>query len=273
MSHAALRWAWGLGNDQRLNAGDRLVLVCLADHHNRKTGLCNPGIERLREATGYSRPSVYGHLKRLREFGYLVWISGGNRANRYSFPPLEKTGLSSAKIDESGSTDGEVAPFLSSGQRYHRSGDVSSGAPDNSVIEEIGPIVWPERRLSSGAPDANIKEHKGPGFNCRSQIPNVEETVEFGAVAEKESVVQTESPRTRDAGTYGGDAAWTDGEAVRCPQQSLDMFSRRELACDRFEPESGPASEPSMDAAPDLESDTNPSAELMRLHDEAIAHH
>ena len=62
MSFDAMAWALR----QTLDSGtDKFVLVALADHHNQKTGQCNPSIARLAEETCFSEVTVRRSLGRL----------------------------------------------------------------------------------------------------------------------------------------------------------------------------------------------------------------
>lgn len=74
MSYKHLEWAWKVD----LAAMEKLVLVCLAHHANKDTGLAFPSRERITEYTGASRTSVYRYLKLLEGKG-LIHRSGVGR--------------------------------------------------------------------------------------------------------------------------------------------------------------------------------------------------
>jgi biotin operon repressor len=67
MSWAAVAWAVR----QRLPSTQKLVLIMLAERHNKDTGRCDPSHERLAEDCGLTRRSVMDQVKRLEEAGYI----------------------------------------------------------------------------------------------------------------------------------------------------------------------------------------------------------
>ena len=68
MSIEAVSWAL----KQNLPPSEKLVLVSLADHHNRATGLCIPGQASVGEQTCMSVRTVQRHLKSLEARGLIV---------------------------------------------------------------------------------------------------------------------------------------------------------------------------------------------------------
>lgn len=68
MSHRATTWAI----EQRgLNPGPKLLLLLLADRHNKDTRRCDPSQERLAHDAGMSRASVNRNLKKLEDAGLI----------------------------------------------------------------------------------------------------------------------------------------------------------------------------------------------------------
>jgi Helix-turn-helix domain len=84
MSHSMLSAAW---NHQCPNSTAKLVLVNLADHHNDKTGLCCPSLERLARQCGLSKKGAILQIKKLERVGALRAIRGRGRrkVNEYRF--------------------------------------------------------------------------------------------------------------------------------------------------------------------------------------------
>ncbi|MGR9399314.1 helix-turn-helix domain-containing protein [Rhizobium leguminosarum] len=95
MSHDAVRWA----REQRL--GDPVaknVLVALAEHHNGKSGQCNPKVVTICLGTDYSERAVRKALSKLKQAS-LIRVEGGGKAgnsyrllgdfNRYAVPDNE----------------------------------------------------------------------------------------------------------------------------------------------------------------------------------------
>lgn len=68
MSFPALAWAVR----QRLPSTQKLVLLMLAERHNKDSGQCNPSLELLADDCGLSRRSVIDQIAKLQEAGYLT---------------------------------------------------------------------------------------------------------------------------------------------------------------------------------------------------------
>lgn len=69
MGRKALDWAW---EQTGLSTNKKLILICLADHHNDKTGQCNPKRERIASRVGISERSVSDITNKLQELGLLT---------------------------------------------------------------------------------------------------------------------------------------------------------------------------------------------------------
>jgi Helix-turn-helix domain len=60
------------------------LMHTLAWHHNKDTGQCNPGADRLRKETGMSNDTLWKVIKSVEAKGLLSHVSGGvGRPNRY----------------------------------------------------------------------------------------------------------------------------------------------------------------------------------------------
>lgn len=68
MSFPALSWAVR----QKLPSTQKLVLLMLAERHNKDSGQCNPSLELLAEDCGLSRRSVIDQIAKLQTAGYLT---------------------------------------------------------------------------------------------------------------------------------------------------------------------------------------------------------
>lgn len=68
MSFPALSWAVR----QKLPSTQKLVLLMLAERHNKDSGQCNPSLELLADDCGLSRRSVIDQIAKLQEAGYLT---------------------------------------------------------------------------------------------------------------------------------------------------------------------------------------------------------
>ena len=67
MSFSALAWAVR----QKLPSTQKLVLIMLAERHNKDTGRCDPSHDLLAEDCGLTRRSVMEQIRRLAEAGYI----------------------------------------------------------------------------------------------------------------------------------------------------------------------------------------------------------
>lgn len=80
MSLEALDWAWS----QSTTPSQKLVLLALADHHNTKTGQCNPSINRIAGRTCLARRSIERAIGGLEQAGLLVTHKQQGKTSRYS---------------------------------------------------------------------------------------------------------------------------------------------------------------------------------------------
>lgn len=68
MSRQATQW---VGTVRELKPTARLILLCLADHHNEKTGRCDPSQERLIDKCEVRRSTLNVHLADLEAKGLI----------------------------------------------------------------------------------------------------------------------------------------------------------------------------------------------------------
>jgi len=85
MSGQALIWA---ANVRGLAPATKIVLIQLAERHNKDTGRCDPRIQKLAEDCEMSRASLMRHLATLEETGLITRVSqglenGGRASNQY----------------------------------------------------------------------------------------------------------------------------------------------------------------------------------------------
>ncbi len=74
MSFDAFAWA----ARQRVSSTQKLVLLMLAERHNKDTGQCRPSHDKLAEDCGLTRRSVIDQISRLAEAGYITVLSRAN---------------------------------------------------------------------------------------------------------------------------------------------------------------------------------------------------
>lgn len=84
MSFQAMTWAIG---QKTTNAGQKLVLLMLANHCNSHTGQCNPSHKLLAEECSMGLSTLKGHISALEQAGYLrithKAIEGVSLPNQY----------------------------------------------------------------------------------------------------------------------------------------------------------------------------------------------
>lgn len=98
MSGQALIWA---ANVRGLKPATKIVLIQLAERHNKDTGLCNPSIKTLAEDCEMDRTTVMRHIEVLEGLGLITTQTAGNqdggRANNQyllHMPTVEPTDVS-----------------------------------------------------------------------------------------------------------------------------------------------------------------------------------
>ncbi|MEP5728571.1 MAG: helix-turn-helix domain-containing protein [Sulfitobacter sp.] len=75
MSGMALIWA---ANVKELNPAAKIVLIQLADFHNKETGQCNPSAQRLAEECEMSRATLFRHMTILEQSGLVTRHARGD---------------------------------------------------------------------------------------------------------------------------------------------------------------------------------------------------
>ncbi|MGO8449909.1 helix-turn-helix domain-containing protein [Rhizobium ruizarguesonis] len=160
MSYDAVRWA----RKQRL--GDPLaknVLVALAEHHNSKTGQCNPKVATICRETDFSERAVRKALATLKQVG-LIRVEGGGKAgnsyqllgdfNRHAVPDNEAPELN--LTGTSASLTGTSCPPKP-----------ARGAPPyrELEIEQEGTGRWSRKRAPKRERGCRLPEHFQPDLS------------------------------------------------------------------------------------------------------------
>lgn len=90
VTKSARNWAWDAygfrdheGHVVPLKGGDKLVLLCLAEHENYAEGIAYPGVDRIAARTGLSRRAVITHLVTLRRAGLITAYQGDRSRGRF----------------------------------------------------------------------------------------------------------------------------------------------------------------------------------------------
>ncbi|MDA8584637.1 helix-turn-helix domain-containing protein [Rhodobacteraceae bacterium] len=85
MSGMALIWA---ANVKGVKPAAKIVLIQLADFHNKETGQCNPSAQRLADECEMGRATLFRHMTTLEEYGLVTRHArgdgdGGRGSNQY----------------------------------------------------------------------------------------------------------------------------------------------------------------------------------------------
>ena len=114
MSGIALIWA---ANVKGLKPSAKIVLIQLADFHNKETGQCNPSAQRLADECEMGRSTVFRHMTELEESGLLTRVNrgdgkGGRSSSQYNLHLDIVLGSSSRHNEKSQIGTGGVVPKI-----------------------------------------------------------------------------------------------------------------------------------------------------------------
>jgi hypothetical protein len=130
MSFQAMTWAIG---QKTANAGQKLVLLMLANHCNSHTGQCNPSHKLLADECSMGLSTLKGHIAALEAAGYLriihKSIEGVSLPNQYH---LNLVGVGQNLTEGQPESDGGVGQNLASNQE-------SKPVNKPSSIKEVTP--------------------------------------------------------------------------------------------------------------------------------------
>jgi len=98
MSHEATNWAL---QQKGLKPASWIVLIHLADRHNRDTGQCNPSQARLAEDCGMPRSTLNRHLNELERQGLIKRIVTTHEQTKRQMPTsYVLTGVKGASVSQ-----------------------------------------------------------------------------------------------------------------------------------------------------------------------------
>lgn len=110
MSGKATFWAW----DQPLKSSQKLVLLALANCHNKDTNQCNPSLQYLCKATGLDRKTVISSLGKLEELQLTNTVKRFGVSNKYQILTSTEIGtstnLGTTQKRDGGSTQNGTRP-------------------------------------------------------------------------------------------------------------------------------------------------------------------
>jgi hypothetical protein len=142
MSGMALIWA---ANVKGLKPAAKIVLIQLADFHNKETGQCNPSAQRLADECEMGRATLFRHMATLEECGLVTRHArgdgdGGRGANQYELH-LDITLGPSARPKDGGSDKNEDSSQNETGGSVSKMRGKSPGG-------ETGVVSYRDRNLS-----------------------------------------------------------------------------------------------------------------------------
>lgn len=188
MSGMALIWA---ANVKGLKPAAKIVLIQLADFHNKETGQCNPSAQRLADECEMGRATLFRHMSTLEECGLVTRHArgdgdGGRGSNQYELhlditlgpSARPKSGDGPHGVSSQNGTGGNVSKM----RRKSLKGEtgVVSNRDRNLTIEPVKEP--PSRRREAGEAEKILEAYPPDRLRgtaaCLSQI---EEAMNEGA--------------------------------------------------------------------------------------------
>jgi DNA-binding MarR family transcriptional regulator len=174
-----------------LKASDRGVAAALIEHFNRKTGQCDPGLERMAKLLGISTRTVIRAVKRLEAAGLFRKRRHGGHLNRNSYEPVWESfqeieaAWSTRLLTRSHSGEPKMSP--ATGQPCHIEGDtaVTQTYRIKNLLNET---------YKNGLP----KEEEGRGAESHRRVSGLADTT-----------------RPRDAAETAAERRWNDALHVQ----------------------------------------------------------
>jgi hypothetical protein len=142
MSGMALIWA---ANVKGLKPAAKIVLIQLADFHNKETGQCNPSAQRLADECEMGRATLFRHMTTLEECGLVTRHArgdgdGGRGSNQYELHLDITLGPSSRPKGEAGGQNGVSS--------QNETGGNVSKKREKSLGGETGVVSLRDRNLT-----------------------------------------------------------------------------------------------------------------------------
>lgn len=124
-----------------LTASAKVLAWRLADHHNQRTGQCNPSLPVLSKGTGTSRSVVAANLVALRDAGLIEWATGNSAgSNRYTLQGVtihDPKAKPASRPSPAPEQDNDPAP-----ETVRPAGPLPSGPPDCPTVRPAGPQLY-----------------------------------------------------------------------------------------------------------------------------------
>ncbi len=192
MSGMALIWA---ANVKGLKPAAKIVLIQLADFHNKETGQCNPSAQRLADECEMGRATLFRHMTTLEECGLVTRHArgdgdGGRGSNQYELHLDISLGPSSRPKGGGSGPGGVVSQNETGGNVSKKRGKGLKG--ETGVVSKrdrnltIEPKKEPPSRRREAAEDEKILAAYPPDrLRCKAAcIAQIEEAMKEGVRSE-----------------------------------------------------------------------------------------
>jgi len=164
MSGMALIWA---ANVKGLKPAAKIVLIQLADFHNKETGQCNPSAKRLADECEMGRATLFRHMTTLEECGLVTRHArgdgdGGRGSNQYELHLDITLGPSSRPKGGASGPNGVVSQNETGGNVSKKRGKSPSRetgvVPNRDSNLTIEPVKEPPSRKREAAGDEEAEK-------------------------------------------------------------------------------------------------------------------
>ncbi len=242
MSGMALIWA---ANVKGLKPAAKIVLIQLADFHNKETGQCNPSAKRLADECEMGRATLFRHMTTLEQCGLVTRHArgdgdGGRGSNQYELhldialgPSSRQKGGGSGPngVSSQNETGGNVS------RKRRKSPSLETGVvPNRDTNLTIEPVKEPPTRKREAAGDVEAEKILAtyPPDRLRDKavcLVQIEEAVKEGVMLEElRQAVQTYA--TDSAGFTRSKVCFSDNwfQSRRWQGYIEDIRAKREEA-------------------------------------------
>lgn len=191
MSGIALIWA---ANVKGLKPAAKIVLIQLADFHNKETGQCNPSAKRLADECEMGRATLFRHMTTLEQCGLVTCHArgdgdGGRGSNQYELHPDITLGPSSRQNGDSSNSNWVPSQIETGGYVSKKRGKSPNGetevVPNWDTNLTIEPVKEPPSRKREAMEDDKLERILAayPHDRLRSKaacISQIEEAMKEG---------------------------------------------------------------------------------------------
>lgn len=176
-----MTWAW----DQSVKpASAKLVLLCLADAHNAKTGKCFPSVSTIAERSGLDRKAVMSGIKKLESFGLISVAKKYGASNSYELRTSAEngTGMDEQKEAQTSAENGTSTDLGTSTENgtppVPKTGPVPVPKTGHKPVIEPGSnqkdIVFDGERVRINRKDFDAMQAQYTNLDLMAQLPQLD---------------------------------------------------------------------------------------------------